>query len=205
MKCATCGTDNREGSKFCYSCGTALAPAAAPPPVAPLPPPPPPPRPRLFPKQPHQDLLGLLGLAFVLISLGIVFSANPSLAAELRQWADHVTQAGPFVRPPEGVITSAALFFVIVGFLEFVSAFLRWSLRWMRTLVLSRVLTGVGDLVFAALLYLYSGFAVSGFLVLTALVAMAGVLLLVWIVVGLYWAVSRTPPRPEATEAGSRP
>lgn len=204
MKCAGCGTENQEGSRFCYSCGTALAPVAAPPPVAQVPPPPPPP-PRLFPKQPHQDLLGLLGLAFVLISLGIVFSANTSLVAELRQWGDHVAKAGPFVRPPEGVITSAVLFFVIVGLLDFVSAFLRSTLRWMKTLVLSRILSGVGDLIFAGLLVLYSGLAISGFLVLAGLVATAGVLLLVWIILGLYWAVSRTPPRTQAAEAGTRP
>ncbi len=203
MKCASCGTENPEGSRFCMSCAsplTASAPQAPPMPVAPIPPVPPPP-PRLRHKEPHEDIVGLAGLAFVLIALGAAFALNPDLWANLSQWGHEIsTRNTPFIRPPEGAIVSAAWFFGIVGALEFVAAALRLALRWTYLRVAGRVLSGAGDLIFAALLTLYSARTISGTFLIAILAGAVGALLLIYVTLGIYWASARAVPRPETVQ-----
>lgn len=162
--------------------------------------PPPPPSP-LRHKQPHEDVLGLASLAFFLVAVSSVFALNPNLGANLSEWAHLVSVHNtPFVRPPEGLIVSAAWFWAIVGTLEFVAAALRFALRWTYLRVAGRVLSGVGDLVFSALLFMYSGRTISGTFLIAILAGAVGVLLLIYVVLGIYWASARVTPRPEAVQ-----
>ena len=194
MICPNCGTENNPDARFCKSCAAPQVPQATTPPAtpaAPFPPPPPQliPRPRL---QPYEHFLGLLGFAFFLLAVAVVFGLNPSLIDGFRQWSHLVTVNNTiFVRPPDSVIVSAAWFFVIMGVFEFVSGFLRWSLRWLRLRAVSRVLTGIGDVIFALLLLRYADRAISGALVITVLVGVFAALLMIYITLGVYWSTAR--------------
>ncbi len=206
MKCPACATENPEGSRFCMSCAAPLAaqvPQAPPPPVAPPPPPIIPPH--LRHRQPHEDLVGLMALAFFLIAVSVAVAMNPNLVADLQAWTHQVSSRGTvFVRPPEGILASAAWFFGVIGALEFVAAGFRWALRWTPLRVAGRVLAGVGDLVFSALLFLYSAKTIAGTFLLAILAGTVGVLLLLYLTVGLYWASVRGLPRPEAARPPAR-
>lgn len=206
MKCPNCGTENNEDARFCKSCAAPQTPQASPPPVAPVAPIPPPPPPPARPRQPHEDLLGLLGFAFFLAAVAVVFGLNPRLFDGIGQWSRVVGANNTiFVRPPETVIVSAAWFFGIMGVFEFVSAFLRWSLRWLPLRAVSRVLTGIGDLVFAVLLLEYANRAISGGFLITVLVGLFAALLMIYVTLGVYWSASRGVPWIPAPQPRVRP
>lgn len=202
MKCPSCGTENPDGSRFCMSCASPLAaPAPQAPPGYAVPPPPPPTRHR----QPHEDIVGLLSLAFVLIAVSVVFGLNANLATELRDWTRLVTERNTiFLRPPEGIIVSAAWFFAVVGVFEFIAAGLRWALRWTSLRVVGRVLSGAGDLVLSALLFLYAAKTIAGTFLIAVLAGAVGVLLMVYVTLGIYWSSARGASRPEAVQPPAR-
>lgn len=208
MQCPSCGTENPEGSRFCMSCASPLAPPAPAAPASPPPPPPPPPwyvvRPRH--REPHEDLVGLATLAFLLLAISAVFAWNANLPAELQEWIRVVTTRNTiFVRPPEGVVVSAAWFFVAMGIFELFAAALRASLRWTRLRIVGRILAGGGDLVFAALLFLYSARTISGPFVIAILAGTAGVFLLIYVSLGIYWSWGYGTPRPEPVRPPTQP
>lgn len=202
MTCPSCGTENPDGSRFCMSCASPLAaPAPQAPPGYAAPPPPPPARHR----QPHEDIVGLLSLAFVLIAVSVVFGLNANLATELRDWTRLVTERNTiFLRPPEGIIVSAAWFFAVVGVFEFIAAGLRWALRWTSLRVVGRVLSGAGDLVLSALLFLYAAKTIAGTFLIAVLAGAVGVLLMVYVTLGIYWSSARSVSRPEAVQPPAR-
>ena len=196
MKCPSCGTENNPDARFCKSCGAPQVPEVVSPPVPPdAPVPPPPPTVLRHRHQPYEQFLGLLGFAFFLFAVAVVFALNPNLWEGLRQWNQLVTANNTvLIRPPDTVIVSVAWFFAIMGVFEFISAFLRWSLRWLRLRAASRILTGVGDLIFAALLLRYADRAISGAFVITVLVGVFAALLMIYITLGVYWSASRRVP-----------
>ena len=182
MKCERCGVENRPGARFCMSCGAPLAPEPAG-----IPPPPPFVQPPPAVRWREQDRFGIIGLAFFLIAVAGTFAANPNLLADLRLWISNWTTVSLFARPPQGVITSAALFFGVEGILMFVLAWIRAAFRDRRTRVLGAGLQGTGNLVFAYLLSLYAARAVTGDGLIAVLAAVVGGLLAVWISLGIYW------------------
>lgn len=157
--------------------------------MAPPPPPPPPTRYR----QPHEEFVGLLSFAFFLTAVAVVFGLNPNLVTDLRLWtqivSDHHTV---FVRPPDPVLVSAAWFFGVMGVLEFVNAGVRWALRWTPLRSAGRVLSAVGDLMFASLLQLYAIGSITGAFLVTILVGVLAVLLMIYVTLGIYWSNART-------------
>lgn len=205
MKCSYCGVENPEGSRFCMSCASPLT-VSAPTPTTAYPAPPAPPYvPRPRHRQPHEELVGLLGLAFVLVAISAVFAWNPNLPTELQEWGRIVSANNTvFVRPPEGVIVTAAWFFTIVGLFEIVAAALRWALRWTYLRVAGRFLSAVGDLVFAVLLFLYSAHTISGVMLGAILAGTVGMLLVVFVMLGLYWTTARPMPRPASVQPPTR-
>lgn len=194
MKCPSCRTENHEDARFCKSCAAPLTPTETPAPAAPVAPAPPPPPPIYVDRrrQPHQEFVGLMGFAFFLVAVAIVFAQNPNLFEGLRQWTDLVSvNHTVLVRPPEAIILSAAWFFGAMGVFEFVSAFLRWSLRWLPLRVASRILSGIGDLLFAALLLRYADRGISGGFLITVLVAVFAAMLMIYVTLGMYWSRGR--------------
>lgn len=203
MKCPSCGTENHEDARFCKSCAAPLTPTETPPPATPVAPAPPPPTPIYVDRrrQPHQEFVGLLGFAFFLVAVAIVFAQNPTLFQGLLRWTDLVNvNHTVLVRPPEAIIVSAAWFFGAMGVFEFVAAFIRWSLRWLPLRVASRILSGIGDLIFAALLLRYADRAISGGFLITVLVAVFAGMLMLYVTLGMYWSRGRVllwVPAPE--------
>lgn len=194
MKCANCGTENNDDARFCKACAAPQTPQASTAPAAPAVPPipPPPPVPLRRPRQPHEEFVGLLGFAFFLLAVAVVFSQNPNLFDGIRRWTELASAAGTvFVRPPDAVIVSAAWFFGVMGVFEFVSASIRWSLRWLPLRAASRVLSGIGDLIFAVLLLRYADRAISGSFLIMVLVAVFAALLMLYVTLGIYWSNAR--------------
>lgn len=199
LKCASCGAENKDDAKFCFSCGVPIAgtapapsPTAVPPPLSPPPPPPW----WTWPREKGPDFMGLVGLAFFLFVVGFVFYANPNLGTDLRLWSDRVVRNGLFARPPEGVITSAVLFFFLMGIASFVTATLRVVVGRHRFRALSDVIGGVALVLLSFLLSLYASRTISGQLVLATWAAVLGVLLLIYISLGIYFSWMRHVPRP---------
>jgi hypothetical protein len=150
--------------------------------------------------------VGLLGFAFFLVAVAVVFGQNPNLIGDLRVWSQVASDNHTvFVRPPDGVIVSAAWFFGVMGVLEFVAAGIRWALAWMPLRSAGRALSGIGDLMFAALLSLYAGRSISGTFLVTVLVGVLAVLLMIFVTLGIYWSTPRAFPRPEVAQVRSQP
>lgn len=200
MKCSSCGTENPEGARFCMSCASPLAPTSTPGPApAAAPPPAPlgpyvPPRPR---KHPYEDLLGLLSLAIVLTAVAVLVAVDPLFIDHIQQWtATADTYHTVFVRPPDPIIVGFAWFFGVVGVLDFLMAGLRRALRWPPLHVVSRILSGVGDLTVAALIMLYASRTISGPFLILACAGTGAILLSIYVALGMTWfgaAGSRQP------------
>jgi hypothetical protein len=103
------------------------------------------------------------------------------------------------------VITSAVLFFFLSGVSAFVTAALRLVIGRRRYRAMSDVFSGIGAVIFAFLLSLYANFTISGQLVLATEAAAVGILLLVYISLGMYWSWMRHLPRPETRATTPRP
>lgn len=208
IECPTCRAENKDDAKFCFSCGTALVtkvpetPAVPPPTV---PPSPPPPWTYWRERERHADLLGLVGLALFLIIVSLLFAANPNLIADVSLWSERVSRSGIWTRPPEGVITSAALFFGLIGASSFLVAGLRVVVGRARFRALADILAGTAAIAFAYLLTFYADRRITGQLVLALEGAVVGALILVYIGIGLIWTLGRRVPRPEAQRPLSRP
>ncbi len=156
-------------------------------------------------REPHEDLVGLLGLAFVLVAVSAVFAWNANLPTEIQQWSRIVSaQNTILVRPPEGIILSAAWFFTAMGLFEILSGVLRWALRWRHLRVAARFLAAVGNLVFASLLFLYSAHSISGLMMGAILSGAVGMFLMIYVTLGLYWSSVRPVPPPAPVQPPTR-
>ena len=210
VRCPKCGTENDDEVAFCVYCGsllpdrvTAPPPAAAAPkgfqPLKPIPP-----VARAFPER-RPDFVGLIGVAFFLLIVGIVFTLNTNLLNDLRSWWDLVSADGLLVRPPDGIVTSGVLFFGLLGLSNFLTSGLRWVLDRNRFGALARVLGGFGFLSLAGLTWRYSTRAMSGSLVISIWTAILGTFLVIYIGVGLYWVRARRPAMVMARAPTLRP
>ena len=211
QRCPRCGTSNRDESRFCLYCGATLPglttedaprPAVTAPISTPLSAirviPPPAPRGRA------PDFVGLLGVAFFLLVLGVVFYLNQNLLTDLRQWWDQIVTGRLLFRPPEGVISSAIGFWALIGVTNFVVAALRWSLRRTKIHTLGAALGGIGAITFAYLLYRYSLRQLSGSQLVSFEAAVIAILLFVYIGLGLRWTSTRRRLAYEAARRSPR-
>lgn len=210
QRCPRCGTNNRDESRFCLYCGATLPglstedvrPAMTAPIVTPSSPirtiPPPVRRDRT------PEFVGLLGFAFFLLVLGVVFYLNQNLLTNLRQWWDQILAGQLLFRPPEGVISSAIGFWALIGVTNFVVAALRWSLRRTKIHTLGAAFGGVGAITFAYLLYRYSLRELSGSQLVSFEAAVIAILLFVYIGLGLHWTSTRRRLAYEAARRSPR-
>jgi Protein of unknown function (DUF835)/zinc-ribbon domain len=212
VRCPKCGTENDAEVAFCVYCGSLLPDHAGTPPAPTAPPAPRmslaiktnPPVARAFPER-RPDFVGLIGVAFLLLIVGIVFTLNTGLLTDLRLWSDLIVANGLFVRPPDGIITSGIIFFGLLGLSNFLTSGLRWILDRSRFGALARVLAGVGFLSLAFLTWRYSLRAMSGSLVISVWTAILGTFLVIYIAVGLYWVRARRPAPTGSRVPSSRP
>src|SRR3989475_11750754 len=187
---------NKGASRFCLYCGApvtprgaeATAPATAPPvPSAPIPRATPI-RPLYMPRPRTPDYVGLFGVAFFLLVLGVVFYLNGNLLTELRRWWDQVLAGRGAFRPPEGVIVSAGLFWGLLGVSNFGIGFLRWFFTRSRIRTLGALLAGIAMVLFSYFLYRYCLRDMGGALVVALEAGVIAVLLFIYIGAGLYWS-----------------
>ena len=214
MRCDACGTMNKDTSRFCLYCGAPLttigaeaaSPTTAPPPVTSAPAPRASPvRPLYMPRPRTPDYVGLFGVAFFLLVLGIVFYLNGNLLTELRRWWDQVLAGRGAFRPPEGVIVSSGLFWGLLGVSNFGIAFLRWFFTRSRIRTLGALLGGIAMVMFSYFLYRYSVRDMSGGLVVALEAGVIAVLLFIYIGAGLYWTTPRYRPAVEGVYRSPRP
>src|SRR2546428_11099462 len=163
MRCDAGGRMTNDPCRFCRYCGAALtpvgaeaaAPATAPPVPAPSVPRANPIGPLYMPRPRTPDYVGLFGVAFFLLVLGIVFYLNGNLLTELRRWWDQVLAGRGAFRPPEGVIVSAGLFWGLLGVSNFGIGFLRWFFTRSRIRTLGALLARIAVVLFSYFLYPY--------------------------------------------------
>lgn len=174
--CPTCGVTNKEGARYCMSCGTRLVPlpegAASPTPARPAVRPPPPP-----------DVIGLVGFAIFLVVSAIVLILNPGVFSDLWTWFRPLMTEGRVTRPPEALIVSAIVFFGLNSLGGFAAAYLRLAVARKKARALADGLSALGTVIFASLLILYLERLVNGSTLLAILVGVAGVLILTYFVV----------------------
>lgn len=186
-KCANCGAENKEGARFCFNCGAAMAAPSAPgaAPMAAVP-----------ARPPGPDPLGLAGFALLLVIIGIVFSLNPDALGQFIEWVRHwATEGGP-ARPPEGLIRSAVLFFILTGVSSFAVAALRLGVSGLWVRALGDGMSGIAQLAFAFLLTLYERRALGGTGVLALEAVVVGILIFLYVAIGLAVGFGRRMPAP---------
>src|SRR5437879_5399290 len=212
VRCPKCGTENDDEVAFCVYCGSLLPDHAAVPPSPTLPRAPNvsralkaiPPVARAFPER-RPDFVGLIGVAFFLLIVGIVFTLNTNLLNDLRFWSDLIVANGLFVRPPDGIIASGIIFFGLLRLSHFLTPGLSWLLYRSRFGALARVLAGLGFLSLAFLTWRCSMRAMPGSLVISVWTAILGTFLVIYIAVGLYWVRARRPAPTGTRVPTSRP
>src|SRR5881392_4171772 len=109
-------------SRFAYTADPCCRTIRPPTPAAPVPTAPSafsalrpmPPAARAFPER-RPDFVALIGVAFFLLILGVVFTLNTNLLNDFRSWWDLIQPGGLFVRPPDGIVRSGLLFFALLG------------------------------------------------------------------------------------------
>jgi len=151
------------------------------------------------------DFVGLFGVAFFLLVVGVVFYLNQNLLTEIRRWWDQILAGGTAFRPPEGLIISAAWFWGLLGISSFGIAFLRWAFTRSRIRTFGAFLAGIGMIAFAFFLNRYSLRALSGSLVISLEAAVLAALLFIYIGSGLYWTSARRRALVAAAYRAPRP
>src|SRR5467141_1671368 len=130
MRCPKCGTENDDEVAFCVYCGSLLPDRAGVPPSPTAPPAPNrpralkplPPVARAFPER-RPDFVGLIGVAFFLLIVGIVFTLNTKLLNDFGSWRYLLrAMSGPLV---------ISIWTAILG--TFLVIYIAVGLYWVRT------------------------------------------------------------------------
>ena len=202
QRCAVCGTTNSDDLRFCVYCGASLpgvpmdvsepgiaAPVAEPEPEIEAP--------RVTmneprpPRRQRRDFVGLVGLGFFLLILGVLFYMNQNLVTDLRVWWDQLVAGQILVRPPEGVITSGVVFWGLIGVTKIILAPARWVVRRTKIHTLGAVLGGIGTIAFAYLLTRYAARDFTGWQVAGYEAGVIAFLLVMYVGLGLHWSSAR--------------
>lgn len=130
-----------------------------------------------------RDYFGLISFGIFLLVIGVVFIANPNIPTDFQLWVEQMSDAQDFVRPSEGLITSAILFFVLIGIFDFFQASLRFWVDGSKRRVLVDILSGIALVLFAFLIYLYGSYSIAWQMVLAIEVVAAGLLVMLYSVI----------------------
>ena len=151
--CPNCGAEIKEDDKYCTSCGASVTAARETPPRR---------EPRrarerdeCFGAREEGDRTGLISFGFFIIIVGIVFTLNTGIFSDFGSWFEQMAAQKDFVRPPDDLISSAALFFGLIGASNFVMAGIRLAAGQAKRRALSDTLSGVALVLFAYLVNLY--------------------------------------------------
>lgn len=143
---------------------------------------------------PGPDPLGVAGFALFLVILGIVYAANPGVFGQFLDWSRQWATGGAPSRPPRELIASAALFFGLTGVSSFAIGALRLGTSGLWVRAIGDGMSGVALLALAFLLSLYERRALSGAGVLALEAVVVGLLIFVYVAVGLAVGFGRRLP-----------
>lgn len=107
-----------------------------------------------------KDYLGLVSFGAFILIVGIVFIANPNLISDFISWIEQMTDKQHLIRPEE-LISSATLFFTLIGLSNFFEAGIKLWIGKTRRQVSADILSGVALVLFAYLIHLYCIYALT--------------------------------------------
>ncbi len=108
-----------------------------------------------------KDYLGLVSFGAFILIVGIVFIANPNLISDFSSWIEQMTDEQHLIRPSEGLVSSAILFFTLIGLSNFFEAGIKLWIGKARRQVLADILSGVALVLFAYLIHLYGSYTLT--------------------------------------------
>jgi len=166
--CKKCGTEYVEGAKYCIKCGAPVGEERRPP------------REECFgERREERDYLGLVSFGIFLLIAGYILITNPWIPSYITQWFENLVK-GVFEPPSSQLRYIFALFLGLIGVSDFVIAGIRVALRqsWRRPL--RDVLSGVGVISFAYLVYLNSKGLMTWQIVLVLGIIIFGILVILY-------------------------
>lgn len=136
----------------------------------------------------EKDYIGLVSFGTFILAVGITFVANPNLVSDFGLWIEQMTTVENLVRPPEGLILSAIIFFGLIGLFDFFKAGVRFWIAQSGKQVLADILSGTALALFAYLIYLYGSYTLRWQMVLAIEAVAVGLLLILYSVLrSLLW------------------
>jgi hypothetical protein len=157
--CPKCGAETEKSDEFCHSCGTRLTSGTSESPE----------REACFGEGERRgDYSGLVSFGIFLLIVGIIFLANPYLISDFSSWTEQMTTQKTLLRPPRGLIDSAALFFFSIGISDFFLAGVRFLGKQRLRRVLRDILSGVALVLFSYFICLYGAHTLSWQMTLAA-------------------------------------
>jgi hypothetical protein len=176
--CPKCGAETEKNDEFCRICGTRLV-AETGEPVE---------RKRSVQEREvcfgegerYRDYSGLVSFGVFLLIVGIIFLTNPNLISDFSSWIERMTTQETLLRPTQGLIDSAALFFALIGISDFFLASVRFMARQRLRRVLSNILSGVALVSFSYFIYLYGRHALTWQMTLAAEAVVCGLLIILY-------------------------
>lgn len=127
-----------------------------------------------------KDYLGLVSFGAFILIVGIVFVANPNLISDLSSWIEQMTDEQHLIRPSEGLVSSAILFFTLIGLSNFFEAGIKLWIVKARRRVLADILSGVALVLFAYLIHLYGSYALTWQIVIAIEAIAVGLLVVLY-------------------------
>ncbi|MDH5689503.1 MAG: hypothetical protein OEZ48_16765 [Candidatus Bathyarchaeota archaeon] len=131
----------------------------------------------------RRDFAGLISFGAFLIVVAITFLANPNMVSDFQLWIERVTSENILLRPSQGLITSATVFFGLIGLSNFLVAGVRFKLDKATRRAFADILSGMALLLFSYLIYLYGSYALAWQMVLTIQIVAIGLLVILYGVV----------------------
>jgi hypothetical protein len=185
VTCPKCGAEAQEDHKFCSICGASLE----------IKPRPAETKPRVKERntcfgEGERDYLGLVSVGFFIIIVGIVFLSNMNIIEEFRQWIELMSTRRTFVRPSDGLLSSAKLFFILAGVSNCVMAGIRMAFNDVKNRIISNALSGVALVLFAYFIQLYAARSITWVAALGYEAIAVGLLVMLYSVL---WYVLKKP------------
>ena len=178
--CPNCGAEVKEADKYCTNCGGSLT--ARPSEVVT--------RKEEYARERDEcfggrerDYTGLVSFGFFIITVGIVFTLNPGIFTDFGSWIEQMAAQEAFVRPPERLITTFAVFFGLIAVSNFAVAGIRLAVSRAPKRALSDTLSGVALVLFAYLIHLYGNYSITWQMVFAIEAVAVGLLIVLYSVV----------------------
>lgn len=114
-----------------------------------------------FGRESRRDPLDLLEFGLFLLVVGAVFLSNPDVLGELIDWARLMADLSSPIRPQASLISSATLFFGLIGLSNLFTAVVRVLMDKFWRRILPDLLAGAGFLALAYLVSLYAKEAIT--------------------------------------------